>query len=102
MCVCVCTLPPQRHASVSQAAKAGHEAVVVQLLGWAVHAPRADSQEGLALVVAARYGHDAIVQRLLRWEGRVQVIEAPFTEGMSTCFASHLAPIKGGVSEGRR
>ena len=37
------------------------------LLEWPVDAPRADCQDGEALVMAAFHGHLKVVELLLRW-----------------------------------
>ena len=37
------------------------------LLGWREHVPRADCQDGQALVSAAEGGHEAVVRLLLGW-----------------------------------
>ena len=48
-----------------RAAAAGHEGVVRLLLRWPQHAPRADCQNGMALIQAARKGFKGVVCLLL-------------------------------------
>lgn len=57
-----CYLP-----ALARAARGGHETVVLLLLEYKEHAPRADSQDGLPLVDAAFFGHEALLRLLLEW-----------------------------------
>jgi ankyrin repeat protein len=49
------------------AARKGRKEVVKILLSWPQHAPRADVQNGAALIVASQKGHIGIVKTLLDW-----------------------------------